>query len=904
MSFFSYLLEKRGLKGHNRKPLWTYMLTDEEFVKLNEKLVITWPFKIDPRDVALYFSEWWKRNYMGGKPSIQEVFDSLCQYGTPKFDQQKFYKIATQGAQILGVKWIKKQNTLRFKSLLLQGGLPLNHISQNQSAYQNFLQAVLDEQPETIEDFIFNPDVIKYLPVSSQNEVIYENCFVIVKAILNSEDGKSDYEDLLNSNDSIKSISHALKVKKQTLKRRERLSKPQNYWLLSFKNEKIKISLRISLADTYSFDSLTDFLGFKATGREYQLYVNEELICVFRKMTNGRFKTDWYQQKNQIWDGESSLPHTYVINEGQKIEVRDFIQTIPTLSEPSLWSRFSDNEWRLIKGNGSPNKKAALLFPNSWKSDQIAKEISIFNMPLGWLEFEGQVCIRSEGETLNYLSEVNSFEWTITSQKPNWIRKASLPIVQNELSVHVYDKNGKILQPNRYKLSFNKYKSCEDWETHSPNRVIPFGCIDVKIEKDGLIAYDSCFNIANLQVDYLDQSIDKAKIKISNLAPLEFRLKESEVFEIEYQENIYSLAVKPEFSKIPRGIKGSIGQRNQKKLYLELTSPFEGMAITDKDGRIIEKSEALSISNLYGLRILSSPQTETILRMKNSLKREVIITKVIKEGSQPLISFKDEITRLFYLEDAMNLQNKVSLELKDDKITESYEVSGFSHRLNIVEPIANQVSLENESEELDLYAIPLACQPEQVELIPLTKEEENYKIPTETTIKQFVVISSQNDGRQLKPTFVNTVENHEVIERHEHIEHYHKRLREESFEDEMWRELLAYFTICVKSDVPISTFYQIRAISRSSQVAARAFFYLGINYEDPDYYIQKIVPDLEKMLGICFHWAKKEDWENALNESAKTYGEQFFWRVYQISSSIYARKRFRRIVEIYWWPKD
>ena len=34
-------------------------------------------YEIDPRDVALYFAEWWKNVYDGGTPSIKAVYNSL-----------------------------------------------------------------------------------------------------------------------------------------------------------------------------------------------------------------------------------------------------------------------------------------------------------------------------------------------------------------------------------------------------------------------------------------------------------------------------------------------------------------------------------------------------------------------------------------------------------------------------------------------------------------------------------------------------------------------------------------------------------------------------------------------------------------------------------------------------------
>ena len=876
MSFFSTILLSKNLPKHDGRPLWKYMFNDEDYKKLLEELKFARPLSIDPRDVTMYYAEWWKKNYNGGTPSKFEIFNSLNGNVRCNFNQEDFFKLAVTGARMLGIKWITRQNTLYFRTLLLQGGLPLSHISENQGTYLNFLIAVLEEQPETIEDFIFKPHITGLLPLSSQNKDIYENCFEIVKSFLNKED---IYDELFKESEALKAISNTLKAREKLLIRKQRFSKPKNYWLLSFKKEKISIILRIGLADSYNSESLSNILGFEVTGKEYQFYVNEELICVFRKMINGNFKTDWYNQQNQEWNGVSNLPYTYVIKDGEKHEVTDFIETIPNLKEPSLWSRFSDNEWRLIKGNGTSNNEAAILFPADWYSNLLTMDLSLYEEKLSWLTFEGEVEICNQQQVRKYLSGVNSFEWTIVSKKPAWMLKASMPVVNSIPNVIIYDENSNRLPDSKSKIWIRKHNSNESWEGLSKLHHIPLGCIDIKIEKDGLIAYDMFFNIGNLKAKYATKAIDNAEIEINNLESFEFKLDESPILKIQQLNNKFSLKVNTEYSKIPTGIKGSLGQRNQKKLYFEMASPFEGMAITNADGKVITEVEKLTLANLYGLRILSTPNTGTILRIKNRLKTEVIITKEIKESSQPVISFIEEITRLYYLADAMDYRNKVCLELIEGSKSKTYEITGFSHTLNVEEQFENNVSLQSSEDELDLYAIPLNCKSENIELIPLVRNELYYTIPSTEITNQFIVISSTEKGKQLMPRYVNTNEEFVEISKEERIDQFHSQLLEEIFDGQIWKQILSYFNICIKNHIPFSTFDQLRAISRSSKVAARAFLFLGINQEETDYFIQKAIPEMEKDLGFCFHWIKNEDWGIALNELDELYKSQYFVQI-------------------------
>lgn len=882
MSYFTTLLYEKGLQKHDGRPLWKYMLNDDAYEALLQKLRFSNSITVDPKDVTLYYAEWWKRNYSGGKPSSEEIFASLDGNLNTMLSYKEFYKLAKQGGQILGLKWLTKQNTLYFRTLLLQGGLPLSHIAANQGKYQDFLLAVLDQQPDTIEDFMFNPDVIGFLPKSSQNDIIYENCFEIVKSIL---EGENLYDDLLESSEMLRDISSTLKVRKAELVQTQRISKPKNFWTLSFLEGRISINLRIGLADKYEAQSLSSILGFEVTERVYQLYLNDTLLCKFRKMVNGKYITDWYLHGNHEWNEEDILPYAYVFVDGIRYEVKDFVQTIPNLDGPSLWSKCSENEWRLIKGNSSPDKEAALLFPNKWNSNQLPIELTILGQQLSWLCFEGEIEISLNNKIQRYLSGIKSFDWTIVSEKPHWMCKASMPVVQKRLQVNVYDETNKKVSADEYKLWIRNHNSEDHWKVVSDIKQLPLGCIDLKIESKGLVAHDTFFSIGNVHAEYGDRTINYAELKIQNSSNFEFKLDESSILDIECTADKYVLRVKTEYSRIPSCVRGTVGNRSQRKLYFEIESPFRGMAITNKYGVIMSQKEPLSLATLYGLRILSASNNETIVKIKNRIKAEVIITKEIKESSQPVISFRDEIVKLFYLADAMDHRNHVTLELCVGRESVSYDISGFSSMLNIDLQLESQVSLSENDEELDLYAIPLNCLSEHIALIPLLKEFAAFKIPETEVSKQFIVVSSKVNGKQVMPRFVNTDENYQGFEKTDRIERYHTALLEQKFEHEIWKQLLSYFNICIENDLPFSTFDQLRAISRSSRVAARAFLFLGINQYAPEAYIQKSIPEMEMDLGICFHWIKKDDWWYALNEMDELYQNRYFEGIYSLISS-------------------
>jgi hypothetical protein len=231
------------------------------------------------------------------------------------------------------------------------------------------------------------------------------------------------------------------------------------------------------------------------------------------------------------------------------------------------------------------------------------------------------------------------------------------------------------------------------------------------------------------------------------------------------------------------------------------------------------------------------------------------------------MSFKDEIIRLFYLADAMEHTNTVTLELSEGRIKKEYKITGFSNSIDVTNRLESKVSLQNSNDDLELFAVPMNCKAHQIEVIPLIENKLAYSIPETEISKQFIIISSKKEGSKLMPRFVDTSDFTSITEKYERIDNYHNALLVSDFDQDIWKLVLAYFNICVQFDIPFSTFDQLRAISRSSIVASRAFLFLGINQYDSIEYIQKAIPEIEKDLGFCFHWVAKKDWENSINEA-------------------------------------
>lgn len=879
MSYFPSLLQKNNTEKYDGKPLWKYLMDDDDFKELQDTLRYCSLATFNPIDATLFYAEWWKRFYNGGSPSKVRVFESLEGNARYIFNPEDFYEMARRGGQMLGFKWLRRQNTLYFKTLLLQGGLPLFHISQNHGKYQDFLLAVLDEQPEKIEDFIFNPNITGLLPYSSQNDIIYENCFEIVRSILNEEDL---YDDLLNSSEELIHISNALKVRKRSLSGRQRTSRPKNYWILQKDEGQLSINLRLGLSSNYSPDGLSNILGFEANDREYQFYVNDILICVFRKKLNGDFKTDWYNQKDIQWNGEDTLPQTYVLVNGEKIEINDFIQTIPSLTEPTLWSKFGEGEWRLIKGSGSQEKEAALLFPDTWSGVDDSECITILNNLLHWYEFEGNATLYWGDEIRKYFSEISSFEWTVFSQKPSWMTKSNMPVIKGMPKVAVYNNDENRVPENSYKVFFKKHGKGHPWQELRAFENQSQGCYDLKIVKEELVAYDTFFSIGNFQLSFQNQSLYNACLTLNHSGRLTFEFKDIPELEISSNDFGYDLKLDFRSKLMPSKLGVSLGEIGLKRLFFEMESPFQGVELVDKEGSKIAADEKLSLSNLYGIRILANSHSRTEIRFKNNLKTDVKVFKELKEKSQPLIAYQDELSKLFYLSDSMDYRNEVLMELVEGRSVKEFKIAAFSHTLDVTLQFENKVRLYRSEDYLPLFAIPLNCHHSDISLLPLIYNEGEYLMPNVEFTNQFIIISEMEGGYQLMPRFVNTDESFIGISKEDRFEGFIERMNLPGFNNDIWNETLRYLKICVDNKLPFTTLDQLRVLAGNSNIAAKAFMYFLAHQEDDISFIENTIPLMERDLGFCFHWISRDDWHSALLEVNNYFGGDYFKQFLEI----------------------
>lgn len=139
MRYLSQLLNRRGLTTVPL-PLWRLKLTDEEYHDLrtilkNESELHTgrMPFGDCAEECALFFAEYWRREYKNGAHSKLMVYRALESSRIHNEGRLNllFYDTAIRGAKALGIKFYQgDKGEERLNTMLYQGGLPMQLVTQ------------------------------------------------------------------------------------------------------------------------------------------------------------------------------------------------------------------------------------------------------------------------------------------------------------------------------------------------------------------------------------------------------------------------------------------------------------------------------------------------------------------------------------------------------------------------------------------------------------------------------------------------------------------------------------------------------------------------------------------------------------------------------------------------------
>lgn len=891
-------------------PLWNHVLDKADYEALKAHLHNTPLNELDSRDVTLFYAGWWRHEYDGDAPSKERVFNDLGEHPAPKLNADNFYELAKRGTIRLGVPWISNKKTYYFRTLLLQGGIPLNHIIHSgYSQYTRFLKKLVERRPESILDFQHDNEVTGLLPKSSRNEGVYLSCLDVVEAIWSGEEKK--YEKIFQTAGGGKgsTIAKELQKYKAEVEQRQKtgVRKRKQFkitWQLDTVNKLIQLiftefSRKVPKAE------FSELLGIKEAELQntYHLLAGEAYARFER---NGAYFRADEAPEPVSWDEEAVRPNILFLSDDEEHEYplnASLTADYPKLEEPSLWTPGGDEHlWHLHKGKSCRKENAAVLAPVSWHTDQEPTgSLSIAGQDLHWYEFEGALTFsHAEEDSLTFQTDKPEFDWFVTEDKPTWLYKANMPVVQGKLpSITVLDTEGEKKKPRQKQLRPYKSPIWKKWD----KRNLEIGCMEYKIEYNDSAETGLFFNLGELLLTTSSKSPETGNIRTFGQDELNFFLKPDEHLEVQRQEGKTKVTLK-DLRKSPLRLKASIQRKDQARgLQIELNLPFKGVRILDNKGNVLDpENDTLLLSDFdaKGYTIQTPRVSRTAknqpsysIQFRNTQNTQIKVRKQLASGSVPLQKYRELVEELFRISDSMGRDTAVEMVFYEDhpeddrcdKRLATYTVKNFNQTIDYEgtgsafvvrpkNPNAPRVGLS-------LVAIPLDCDPKEIEALPLHESEAqkgSYVLPEGTSerLVNFLVTTSDNEDENLSllPTFATRNQDNLYESKEKRLARTQKYLLLEEPDGKYWQRLLGYVNLCDRLGLPFSAFDVCRAAASHPETVARLFCFLAAHSEKPKRFLYRLCPRLQDELGFYFHWIGKAHWDEAKSWLKAAYGKE------------------------------
>ena len=871
-SYFNTILERRNIDFHDGRPLWKYNLSDEEYDGLKFHLTSVRQNYFDPRDLTLFFAEWWKNGYDGGSPSREMIYKQL---DNCNLTLEEFYKYARRGATVLGIRWIKSTRSFYFRTLLMQGGLPINHVLKHSNVYTTFLKKVLEINPSTIEDFSYDEEITSILPFASRHEAVYDSCLQIVQAIWNgNEEYLKIFENKSSETTSFKKIADELKKHKaQVEKSIKKRSKFRAYWILNREDPKHRLNLDLSFPANLPQEDLTDIVGIgkNELQSEYRLMVDENIVLKLKRTRNDNFKIFTINNSPIYFNGEDTKTDIYLgDNMGNRYDLPILAIDFPNTAEPTLWTQKTEHQWILNKGANCKQENAAILFNEPWMvhvNGEIEK-ITLNGETLNWLEFSGSMEVTNSDDTISFKTNNTSFDWYVCDQKPSWVQKCNMTIIRNVAKVQVFSKNGDKISNTDIRWKLAGEIIWQKWATR-----FPLGCIEYRISYEDCIEKDCFFNIGDFNLFFESNDEESSTIEILNESNINVKFKEQENLEFEYRDKEITVSFL-DLLNIPGSLKANLSVHGKgKNLIVEMLPPFFGVRLVDSKEVLVKDNSELIFGHVTGYRLLAPLQSsDFIIKIFNKTRDDINISSRLNKSSTSLREFEEQVQRLLRLSDPMDKNASVVMEVHNEKdeLLNQYIFKNYNSTISFTSKDDDlEITLNNgvNNCENDLYAIPLDCAPLNIALIHLTKESARYHLKEFFPLSKFIIISEGEKNQvSVLPTFImieNDFSPSNITDKKDRISKLVDKLQDQYFNEPKWVTLRRYFLICLRTKMPYSIFDILRAACSSSELAAKMFCFLILYNEEPNF-MDEICQDIENDLGFCFHWISANSWNKAI----------------------------------------
>ena len=897
-----------------QNPIWKMKISDQEYDDLKAELKRASLFGNLDRycdEAAVYYAEWWRREYAGGFPSKELVAKSA-----DIDDPQALYMAARTSLERHRFKIISvSQRREYFRTMLGQGGIPVNYLKSgsNFSSYSAFLRGLVRELSlinydwnEGDSSIVQELNCISRLARSFQNESIYDISIQIAHAIIMEDNDLLPYD---SDDRSLSELTKGLKREYERAKTEGRIKPLTLNWKLSFDADSQLCNLY------YSLDPVKEIGSESIPGLSPDSCFAFDVIMagkVVAKYSRSKMETDYdtgtitraiYSRINLgvsspvLWKGEQIVDVKVRCDDGSRLFL-----VLPGSCPPDFTTPQS---FQLIEGTvysrmATANKENNLaLFTPNWRHEK-AGLTCLAGIELGYLLYSETVeLIDSEtGDAVSLQNDFTPYSVEYADTYVDWIESANYKICTGCPRIRVFDEEKSVVSKVD---TFFRMHGMKEWKRLLRSSYIPQGLVQFKvIFPDGHFDTESFYCIGKLGFTSSESTVNSALISCHDADWARVEMETSDSLTIQQKDSSCWLVSKSEETDHTHTCSFRLYKAGMPALRIEMPLPFVGISIINAEGEAVQNRKVISYSNLLNFRIVCQGQVNPVVSVSYDNGDDNFVSQKIDcplpDGITPLSDFSDAYDRMFnfYAPDSFSRKESVRVAVGNmvlyirKFVLESDFSSGV---VSVIDRTAVQKSgrfLQSDDVQQEqpvykglLLAFPLSdsISAEDLAIIPLKRPDENkndFVFPYDFPSNRAIVFSDAGDRRKIVPKFYYVGNSDDDNVRQLSLEERNSNratslatassnlFSQDILTGDEWKLAYKCFGIAGKYGLPFKTFTTLWAIGASPELTAK--FILGMWYSGNSDVLVQDISSFEQEFVIGIHWIRYEVWKKAIDE--------------------------------------
>lgn len=910
------ILKTRGMQGLQKNmPLWKFKLSEEEYEALKQTLRChTSDLAKYGEEAALCYAEWWRRDYRGTIPSKEDVAMGI---GLHRRLGDDLYMAARKALQKHGYAFLHSlKGTEYFRTLLNQGGLPVNYIknSGNIGYFSKFLKELVSELSsinldwnEVDSSIIQQFNCISYLGKAFRNENIYDVSMQIAHAIIVGEKELLPYDD---TDVSLAELTKSLETAYSRAKAQRKTRPLSLYWKLrTFGQGQGKLYVNMEVVKDISSDSIpglniTTCYSFDVfvAGTLVGKYVRKDnvrdeegnvLYAVYTRITVG-------MHSDILWTGEPVVEVKVRCDNDDRLFLTIAGCYPPNFYYPQVFQMLDDNLYSMSETANAENNVA--IFSHEWKNGK-SLPITICDKELYYNAFTDELDLQNSetGEDVKLTNNFTPYTVEFSGNYISWVEKSNYKLLSTIPFIRVYDQ-----EKNRVHNSTVKYRFRNDnyikWRSLKSSCVFPCGLVDIRVElPDGHTVTETFYSIGTLKFTSDNESVFSTNIICSCGVDMLPKINMQDGVDItQLGVNKWMVKRSKDSKFTPSVCEFSLYCAGNPTLRLSIAIPFDGVTVTDIQGNIVPNGKIISLANLTNFCVVShgcygkkrnidvsyvSDKVEDYSLLKH-LRSKVI------DGLVSLADYNDLIVRMFNLYGANSFDRSCSVAMN------IYSIEIFIRKFVLESTIEDGKirvidSTEEDTDDFlydgEVYAFPVGDELSSedffvIKLERLDNSENLFTFPDDFNQQEVVVFSGPEAKRRMIPKYYNR-EAYD-FDKQERAARSSSNTKDwcEALENEdvmmgkHWKDVCKAFDICSRYNLPFSTYNGLKPLGRNSKLLAKFVIAMWLNeYQDV---LSQDIDRFEQEMVVAIHWIPAKIWEESIGELMATIPEALLHMMY------------------------